>query len=144
MPDLSTIRGQVADRVKELEGLIAPLRAELEELTAVAERFTTSNGGAPVPAPAKRPRRRAAPKPAATGKPAAASRRSRRASGGGSRAEQAITLIGAQPGISVPEMAKTMGIGSNYLYRVLPQLAKDGKVRKEGKGYQPVQAPEQG
>ena len=26
----------------------------------------------------------------------------------------------------------------SYLYRVLAQLEKDGKVKKEGKGYHPV------
>jgi hypothetical protein len=31
-------------------------------------------------------------------------------------------------------MAKEMGITPNYLYRILPDLAKDGKVKKSGKG----------
>jgi hypothetical protein len=143
MPDLSTIRAQVQDRLKELEGLIAPLRAELEELKGVAEKFT-SNGSSPVAAaPVKRTRKPRTPKPAAAAvKPAATPRRSRRATGGGaSRARQAIDLIGGQPGMTVPEMAKAMGIGSNYLYRVLPQLEKEGKVVKQGKGYHPIAAP---
>jgi hypothetical protein len=147
MPDLSTIRGQVHDRLKELEGLIAPLRAELEELTGVASMFTSNGPGAEPPAPGKRPRRaratKAASPPAPTpAKPAAKPRRSRRsAGGGGSRAEQAINLIAEHPGMTVPEMAKAMGIGSNYLYRVLPQLQKEGKVSKQGKGYHPVATP---
>jgi len=33
-------------------------------------------------------------------------------------------------------MAKEMGITPNYLYRVLPELAKDGKVKKNGKGWE--------
>jgi hypothetical protein len=142
MPDLSTIREQVQDRLKELEGLIAPLRAELEELTGVAEKFT-SNGASAVVATVKRARRPAAPKaaaPSTSTKPPRASRRARPASGGGgvSRAQQAIGLIADHPGMTGPEMAKAMGIGSNYLYRVLPQLARDGKVSKQGKGYHPV------
>jgi hypothetical protein len=28
-----------------------------------------------------------------------------------------------------------MGIKQNYLYRVLPGLEKEGKVRKEGRGW---------
>jgi hypothetical protein len=144
MPDLSTIRAQVEDRLKELEGLIAPLMAERDELKSVAEKFT-SNGAARVSAPAKRGRRAAAPKAAARkttarAKSAGTPRRARRTSGGG-RAQQAIGLIAAKPGMTVPEMAKAMGIGSNYLYRVLPQLEKDGKVTKEGKGYHPATAP---
>ena len=36
-----------------------------------------------------------------------------------------------------PELAKRMKIKPNYLYRVLPQLEKDGKVAKKEKGYHP-------
>jgi hypothetical protein len=144
MPDLSTIRGQVQDRLKELEELIAPLRAELEELTGVAEKFT-SNGAGVVTEPARRARRAAKPKQTSTPK-AAAPRKSRRAGGGGggaSRAQQAISLIDENPGMTVPDMAKAMGIGSNYLYRVLPALEKDGKVTKQGKGYHVAVAPDE-
>jgi DNA-binding IscR family transcriptional regulator len=35
-------------------------------------------------------------------------------------------------------MGKEMGITPNYLYRVLPELAKDGKVKKSGKGWAPA------
>jgi hypothetical protein len=34
-------------------------------------------------------------------------------------------------------MATSMGIKQNYLYRVLPALQKDGKVKKSGKGWVP-------
>jgi hypothetical protein len=33
-----------------------------------------------------------------------------------------------------------MKIAPNYLYRVLPQLQKDGKVSKQGKGYHAAKA----
>jgi len=36
-----------------------------------------------------------------------------------------------------------MGIGPNYLYRVLPQLQREGKITKQGKGYHPVGSVEQ-
>ena len=42
-----------------------------------------------------------------------------------------------QPGITIPELASKMGIKHNYLYRVLPGLEKEGKVRKVGKGWHP-------
>lgn len=143
MPDLSTIREQVQDRLKELEGLIEPLRAEYDALHAIAGKFT-ANGVSAAPAPVRRPRRASAQKAAAPApaKPARASRRSRRTNGDqGSRAQQAIGLIAERPGMTVPEMANAMGIGSNYLYRVLPALERDGKVSKQGKGYHPVDAP---
>ena len=45
-----------------------------------------------------------------------------------------------QPGITIPELAQTMGIAQNYLYRVMPDLQKDGLVRKEGRGWYAVEA----
>ena len=39
------------------------------------------------------------------------------------------------PGITISELASKMKIKPNYLYRVLPQLQKDGKVRKRGGGW---------
>ena len=40
-----------------------------------------------------------------------------------------------RPGITIPEMAQAMGIQQNYLYRVLPSLAEEGKVVKSGRGW---------
>jgi predicted HTH transcriptional regulator len=55
--------------------------------------------------------------------------------GSGTRGKQALELVRANPGITIPELATKMGIKQNYLYRVLPGLQKDGMVRKEGKGW---------
>jgi hypothetical protein len=60
--------------------------------------------------------------------------------GSGTRSKQALELVRARPGISIPEMAQEMGIQQNYLYRVLPALQKDGLVRKDGRGWHPVEA----
>ena len=53
-------------------------------------------------------------------------------------AAQALALVQAKPGITIPEMGQEMRITPNYLYRVLPELAKDGKVKKVGKGWEPA------
>ena len=58
-----------------------------------------------------------------------------RPKGSGSRAKEALELIKSRPGITIPEMAEAMGIKQNYLYRVVPELQKDGKVTKSGKGW---------
>jgi DNA-binding IclR family transcriptional regulator len=50
---------------------------------------------------------------------------------------QALALVRAQPGITIPELAKRMGIKQNYLYRVLPGLQSEGRVRKQGRGWHP-------
>jgi len=60
-----------------------------------------------------------------------ASRRRR----GGTRSDQAVRLIKANPGISASEIAKKMRIQPNYLYRVLGDLQKEGTVKKSGRSY---------
>ena len=54
---------------------------------------------------------------------------------GSGRANQALELVKARPGITIPELAEAMGIKQNYLYRVLPGLADEGKVTKSGRGW---------
>jgi|SRR5215203_2588373 len=69
---------------------------------------------------------------------AAASPRRRRKRRGGTRADQAVKLIEEQPGIGASEVAKAMKIKPNYLYRVLSDLEKEGRVKKDGRQYHPT------
>jgi DNA-binding IscR family transcriptional regulator len=46
--------------------------------------------------------------------------------------------VQGNPGITIGELAKKMGITPNYLYRVMPALQKEGKVRKRDKGWYPA------
>ena len=63
-------------------------------------------------------------------------RRPGRRKGSGARAAQTLELVKAAPsGITIPELATKMGIKQNYLYRVLPGLQKEGKVRKRGRSW---------
>jgi predicted HTH transcriptional regulator len=59
----------------------------------------------------------------------------RRRRRGGTRADQAVKLIQQNPGITASEIAKRMSIKPNYMYRVLGDLQKDGKVKKSGRKY---------
>ena len=61
--------------------------------------------------------------------------RTRRRRRGGTRADQAVRLIKANPGVSASEIARKMKIQPNYLYRVLGDLQKEGKVKKSGRSY---------
>jgi hypothetical protein len=89
--------------------------------------------------------RRASSAPAAAAAPAKTTRRTRRAGSGGrrrasrggspTRAAQALDLVRERPGITIPELAQAMGIQQNYLYRVMPGLAEEGKVTKSGRGW---------
>lgn len=71
-----------------------------------------------------------------TGGTAAPRRRRKRR--GGTRADQAVKLIEGQPGISASDVAKAMKIKPNYLYRVLGDLEKEGRVKKDGRQYYPT------
>jgi hypothetical protein len=67
------------------------------------------------------------------GRPRGTSRRRRR---GSTRADQAVRIIRANPGIGVSELGKKMKLNHpNYLYRVLPDLEKDGRIKRKGRGY---------
>lgn len=70
------------------------------------------------------------------GRPKGSTTRSRRR--GGTRADQAVRIIKANPGIKVSELGRKMKLKHpNYLYRVLPDLEKEGRVRRDGGGYHP-------
>jgi len=147
LPDIKTIQDDIRARLTEVEGLIEPLRLEADQLTQLAATFAASAASATRPAaPGARPARgRAARKSAARpARPAAAPSAKRgRPAGGGNRAQQAVERIAKQPGITASELASAMGIGPNYLYRVLPQLQRDAKITKQGKGYHPAGSVEQ-
>ena len=131
-------RNEIAERLRELE----PLVEEYRQLEAAAAALA---GVAPAKAPAATQPRAAAAAAAKTRRPKAAARpqatsngaakRRGRPRGSGARAQQALQLVGAQPGITIPEIAEAMGIKQNYLYRVLPTLEKEGKVVKKERGW---------
>jgi hypothetical protein len=85
--------------------------------------------------------------PRSSRSPSAAPRR-RRSRRGGTRADQALKHIAANPGIRASEIASKMKIKPNYVYRVMSELQEDGKVVKRGREYHvangagPTKAPE--
>ena len=118
-------RKEIQARLKELK----PLVEEYQRLEA-AERALSGVGGA---AP-----RAAAAAPSSAGRrrrSGASNGRRGRPRGSGTRAAQALELVRAKPGITIPELAEAMGIKQNYLYRVMPTLAGEGKVSKSGRGW---------
>ena len=112
-------RKEIQARLKELR----PLVDEYHRLEA-AERALSGVGGTTAAAPTRR-RRSSASSNGRRGRPR----------GSGTRAAQALQLVGERPGISIPELADAMGIKQNYLYRVMPGLADEGKVTKSGRGW---------
>lgn len=145
LPDIKTIQDEIRARLAEVERLIEPLRLEAEQLTKLSEAFGAA-GAQSAPPAAKPARAKTARKsPGRASRPAGSAPRAKRGRpvGGGNRAQEAIAHITKQPGITASELASTLGIGPNYLYRVLPQLQRDGKITKQGKGYHPAGSVEQ-
>lgn len=105
---------------------------ELEDQLKQAEQALAALGGKATRRGPGRPRG-SATKATASSKPSR--RRKRR---GGTRADQAVKLIEGQPGISASDVAKSMKIKPNYLYRVLGDLEKEGRVSKKGRQYYPA------
>jgi hypothetical protein len=116
-----------SNTVEEAAELIRARIRELDAERAQLERALASLGAGT----GRRRGRRSASASHANG-------RRRRRRRGGTRAEQAVKLVQANPGVSASEIAKSMKIKPNYLYRVLGELEKEGRVRKEGRAYHPA------
>lgn len=63
----------------------------------------------------------------------------RRRRGKSKRADQALALVTAKPGITAAKIADEMGIKSNYLYRVMGELVDKKQVVKTGRTYAAVE-----
>ena len=117
---LTEKRQEIDNRLKELR----PLYDEYLKLERAKEALAGMDG----------PRRRGPGRP--RGSTSGNGRRRRRGRRGGGWAEQALGVVRQNPGITVSELGDKLGVKQkNYLYRVMNNLAADGQVRKEGKGY---------
>jgi hypothetical protein len=131
MPDfLEEKRKEISERLKELR----PLVDEYHRLEAAEQALSgvgpAGNGRRAASAAPAAPRRARGARAKSTG-----TGRRGRPRGSGTRAIQALELVKARPGITIPELAEAMGIKQNYLYRVMPGLAEEGKVTKSGRGW---------
>jgi winged helix-turn-helix DNA-binding protein len=122
---IDAARKTIEDRISTLRGELSQLESAAAALGGKAIGRARSAGRTRGPG---RPRKRSAGGTGRRGRPR----------GSGARAAQAEKLVRDNPGISIAELAKKMNIKPNYLYRVLPQLQKDGKVRKRDKGWHPA------
>jgi sugar-specific transcriptional regulator TrmB len=117
MPSVTSAVDQAANLLKER---IDELEGELSKLQRALSNLTDGRQGRRGPG---RPR----------GSASTPTRRRRRR--GGTRADQAVKLIADNPGITASEIARQMKIKPNYLYRVLGDLQKEGRVKKSGRKY---------
>jgi phage tail tape-measure protein len=156
---------EITDRLKQLEPLVkefdrlqAAAAALAEAIGSVASEATSivaatvtgrrRRGRPPGRKKVGRPKTKKVGRPpgsatkaaASTAVPAAAAPSGAgRRKGSGKRSKQAVRLVRKQPGITIPELAAEMKINANYLYRILPGLEQEGKIRKEGRGWYPVE-----
>ena len=112
------------EKVKEIEARLKELRPLVDEYNRLEAALGAFTGTTTTKAAPTR-RRRSASSNGRRGRPR----------GSGTRAAQALQLVGEKPGITIPELADAMGIKQNYLYRVMPGLAEEGKVTKSGRGW---------
>ena len=121
----------------EARGLIERRLADLDEERRRLERALGELGGKATKRPG-RPRGSSSTSGGTAAPKASGAPKKRRRRRGGTRADQAVELITSQPGISASDVAKTMKIKPNYLYRVLGDLEKEGRVKKDGRNYFPA------
>jgi hypothetical protein len=117
------------EKRKEIDARLRELRPLVEEFNQLEKAAAALAGVGGTQRATTRRRRRG------TG---SGSGRRGRPRGSGNRAKQALQLVQKRPGISISEMAESMGIQPNYLYRVMPTLESEGQVVKRDKGWHPA------
>lgn len=115
---LDKARSLIEDRLKELDEERKRLEKALSNLVGHGSRGRRSGSGS-----------------GSGSSPLGSGGRPRRRRRGGTRAEHAMKAVQEQPGITAGEIAKKLKIKPNYVYRVMADLTKDGKVVKKGRGY---------
>jgi hypothetical protein len=110
----------IESRLRELDDEEKKLRGALSHLSG-------TNGR-------KRPGRPRGSRPQAQ-RASVTSGKRRRSRNGGTRSDHALAFIQKNPGTKASDIAKALKIQPNYVYRVLGDLTKDGKLKKDGTAY---------
>jgi predicted Rossmann fold nucleotide-binding protein DprA/Smf involved in DNA uptake len=122
--------------VKDIDQRLTELKQEVSKLEAARSALVGGRRGPGRPrAATTRTRRRSSTTTTTTRR---RTRRTRGRRGGATRANQALELVRSNPGITIPQIAKQMGIEPNYLYRVLPRLQQEGQIKRDGQGWVPA------
>jgi len=134
MPSTSNVLDEALDLVKRRLAELDEERKRLERALAELGGTITHRGPGRPRGSGRGPGRPPKAATATTGAP----RKQRRRRRGGTRADQAVKLVEQNPGISASDIAKSMKIKPNYLYRVLGEMEKEGRVTKKGREYYPT------
>jgi hypothetical protein len=135
------------EKRREMQERLRELRPLVDEFHRLEAAVAALDGVGTQPAPGVASRRRSSGGSGSSssgsggsGSSGGGNGRRGRPRGTGTRGRQALELVQSNPGITIPEIAEQMGIQQNYLYRVLPGLQKEGQIRKEGRGWHPMEA----
>ena len=136
LEELRTLEQRLMDRLAELQ----PLVDEYEELQRLADRLGVTAAAPPTPAreaakPHRAPRsRRTTPaRRRGTGGATSRSRPGGTQATGRERRARVLELIGEQPGITVPDLSRTIGVEPPSVYRIVRRLQQEGAITKQGK-----------
>jgi hypothetical protein len=117
----------VDSTVREIDKRLRQLKDEVAKLEAARSALSGARRGPGRPRGA-----------AASGRRGRRPGRPRGRRGGATRAAQALQLVRDQPGITIPQIAESLKIEPNYLYRVMPKLVAEGQVKRDGQGWLPA------
>jgi predicted Rossmann fold nucleotide-binding protein DprA/Smf involved in DNA uptake len=121
----------VDSTVKDIDARLSELKDEVSKLEAARAALVGGRRGPGRP-------RGSSTRARTTTRRSSNGRRTRRTRGrraGATRANEALELVRKTPGVTIPQIAKSMGIAPNYLYRVLPKLQQDGQIKRDGQGW---------
>ncbi len=124
MPSTTHVLDEARDLVKKRLAELDDERKRLERALAELGGKVTGRGSGRGPG-----------RPRGSGAKGGSTKKRRRRKG--TRADQAVALVEGSPGISASDIAKQMKIKPNYLYRVLGDMEKEGRVKKKGRQYYP-------
>ncbi len=125
--------GFVDSTVKDIDARLRELKEETAKLEAARTALVGSRRG-----PGRPPGSGSGSGSSSPRRTARRPGRPRGRRGGNTRSNQALELVVAQPGITIPQLAEALKIQPNYLYRVMPKLVSDGQIQREGQGWYPV------
>lgn len=135
MPNTSNVLNEAREMVERRIAELDDERKRLERaLAELGGKITRRGPGRPRGSGRRGPGRPPKAATATAGRKPGRRRRRR----GGTRADQAVSLVEKNPGITASEIAKSMKIKPNYLYRVLSELEGEGRVSKKGRQYHPT------
>jgi hypothetical protein len=125
------IRARLAELVGEQQ--------QLQKALGALEGLLGSERGRAATAPASETggRQRASRAAAGVRRRSTAPRRRR----GPSRADQFLELVAERPGITVAEAAERLDASRQTLYNVSARLQREGRIRKDGRGFYPAEQP---